>query len=472
MSRLIFSEKSWDMLGYPSKIDIAEGAARTSKSTTVMFKLGLIVNQSKYTQFFIAGASSVVARRNLVDNPNGFKDMYAGYVREGTDNRKGNHLVFTDSKGIEKYIYVFGYSDRSRWKDVLGGTSGGGVIDEINTANQDFINEVFRSFASVDNWWLGATLNPDNPDLDIYNNLINKSRPLKKWSKDIPPSIIEELKKTKPMSGAIYWHFNFSDNYLMTEEKIDAFKEMYPPDSFFYRSKIMGERGVAEGVIFGKYLNESFFSKAIEVVHEGRKQVMNEIDYNLQTNRYLRYSFGLDLGNNEIKNGTILTWSGITRGYKERHVIDVYECTATETNALVNEICYKLKEWTDKIMDLGLVDGLWIDGYGAIAIMIPTIRKRLKDLRINIKSDLAIKFGDDGGRMSRMLLYLMLINQKRVKYNRTPGCKALFKNLCKIVYSDDDGLPLDENKIENDYYDSDCYSMTPYTKFLNKITVV
>ena len=52
MSRLIFSEKSWDMLGYPSKIDIAEGAARTSKSTTVMFKLGLIVNQSKYTQFF------------------------------------------------------------------------------------------------------------------------------------------------------------------------------------------------------------------------------------------------------------------------------------------------------------------------------------------------------------------------------------------------------------------------------------
>ena len=142
-------------------------------------------------------------------------------------------LYLPTQKGLKKYIYVFGYSDRSRWKDVLGGTSGGGVIDEINTANQDFINEVFRSFASVDNWWLGSTLNPDNPDLDIYNNLINKSRPLKKWSKDIPPSIIEELKKTKPMSGAIYWHFNFSDNYLMTEEKIDAFKEMYPPDSFF-----------------------------------------------------------------------------------------------------------------------------------------------------------------------------------------------------------------------------------------------
>ena len=211
-------------------------------------------------------------------------------------------------------------------------------------------------------------------------------------------------------------------------------KKCIHPTASFYRSKIMGERGVAEGVIFGKYLNDSFFSKAIEVVHEGRKQVMNEIDYNLQTNRYLRYSFGLDLGNNEIKNGTILTWSGITRGYKERHVIDVYECTATETNALVNEICYKLKEWTDKIMDLGLVDGLWIDGYGAIAIMIPTIRKRLKDLRINIKSDLAIKFGDDGGRMSRMLLYLMLINQKASQVQSNSWMQSIVQKTYARLY--------------------------------------
>ncbi len=471
MSKLIFSEKSWDLFKYPSRIDIAEGAARTSKSTSIMFKFGLHVDQSDYTQFFIAAQSSVVARRNLVDNPNGFMDMFDGYVTDGKNPKIGNYLRFIDSKGIEKFIYVFGYSDSARWKQVLGGTSGGGVIDEINTANQDFINEVFRSFASIDNWWLGATLNPDNPDLEIYNNLINKARPLKKWVKDIPPSIIEELKKVKPMPGAVYWHFNFSDNYLMTDDKIDAFKSLYPPDSFFYRSKIMGERGVSEGVIFGKYLNDSFFSEDIEVVYEGKKQVMNEIDYYLLSNQYIYYSFGLDLGNNELKNGTILTWSGITRGYKERHVIDVYECTSTETNALVNEICLKIVEWTNMIVDLGKVTGLFVDGYGAIAIMIPTIRKRLKSLNINIKTNLAIKFGDDGGRMSRMLLYLMLINQKRVKYNRTPGCKKLFKNLCKIVYADD-GLPLDQNKIENDYYDSDCYSMTPYTKYLNKITVV
>jgi hypothetical protein len=231
----------------------------------------------------------------------------------------------------------------------------------------------------------------------------------------------------------------------------------------------MGERGVTEGVIFGKYLNDSFFSKDIEVVIDGKKQMMNEVDYNLKTNKYMRYSFGLDLGNNEVKRGTVLTWSGITRGYKQVHKIDVFECQSTETNALVNEICSKLMEWSIKIFDLGMVDGLWIDGYGAIEILIPTIRKRLAALKINIKADLAIKFGDDGGRMSRMLLYLMLINQHRVLYNRTDGCKKLVKNLRKIVYGED-GLPLDENQQEMDYYDSDCYSMTPYTKMLNSIT--
>lgn len=71
-----FSEKSLDLIACPSRIDIAEGTARSSKSTSVMFKLGLKVNMSNYNQFFIAGSTSGVARRNLIDNRNGFKDMF------------------------------------------------------------------------------------------------------------------------------------------------------------------------------------------------------------------------------------------------------------------------------------------------------------------------------------------------------------------------------------------------------------
>lgn len=468
--RFNFSEKSLDLISCPSKIDIAEGTARSSKSTSIMFKFGLHVERSEYNQFFVSGTTSGVARRNLIDNKNGFLDMFKGVVKDGTNPKHGNHLIFTDTKGREKIIYIFGFKDRARWQTVLGSTLGGGVVDEINTADPQFIKEVYRSLISVNDFWLGATLNPDNPDKEIYSELINRSRPLKKWVHDIPVEIIQEL-KTQPTTnlipGAVYWHFNFKDNPTMTEDKIAWFKTVYPQGSFYYNSKILGIRGVAEGVIFGKYLNDTYLSQQIEVVYDGIKQFMDEIEYNIKTHHYIRYSIGIDLGNNEIKRGTVLTFSGITRGYKDVHVIDTYQATSTEANALVIEICRVVIGWYMKIKNPENFDGVWIDGYGSVHLLIPTIRKQLIKMGYGrIKVDLCIKFGDDGGREARMMLLLLLINQKKVKFANNLGGKELLKQLKKIVYAED-GLPLDENKIENDYYDSFCYSFTPYTVKLN-----
>ena len=47
----------------------------------------------------------------------------------------------------------------------------------------------------------------------------------------------------------------------MTEDKVNRFKQMYPSDSFFFASKILGLRGVVEGVIFGKYFQWSIIFK-------------------------------------------------------------------------------------------------------------------------------------------------------------------------------------------------------------------
>lgn len=466
-----FSEKSLDLISYPSKIDIAEGPARSSKSASIAFKLGIKIENSNYNQFFVSGTTSGVARRNVVDNKNGFLDMFRGNVRDGTNPKYGNHLIFTDSKGKEKIIYIFGFKDKARWQTVLGSTLGGGIIDEINTADPNFIKEVYRSLISVNDFWLGGTLNPDNPDKEVYTELINRCRPLKKWVHDIPPEIIADL-KTSPsdriIMGATYWHFNFKDNPIMTDDKVAFFKQLYPIGSFYYNSRILGIRGVAEGVIFGKYLDDSFFAKNIEVVYDGIKQKMNEIDYRMKVNDYIRYSIGVDLGNNEIKRGTVLTFTGITRGFKGVQPIDVYQAESTETNDLVAEICNKIISWHKKIRDPGRFSGVWIDGYGAINLLIPTIRKKLMSMGYpQIKVDLCVKFGDDGGRESRMMLLLLLINQHKVLFDTTQGCKELYKNLRKIVYGED-GLPLDENQIEMDYYDSFCYSFTPFTTRLNE----
>lgn len=475
-----FSQKSLDMLMCPSTFDLLEGTARSSKSTSVMFKLGLMIEQSKQNQFFIAGTTAVVARRNLIDNKNGFLEQFKGCVKEGTNPRYGSHLLFIDSKGMQKIIYIFGFKDKARWKTVLGSTVGGGVIDEINIADMDFINEIYRALASVDNFWIGATLNPDNPDKEIYKRLINKSRPLKKYLNDIPPSILKELAKEKPIPNAIYWHFNFNDNPAMTEDKVNRFKQMYPSDSFFFASKILGLRGVVEGVIFGKYLSNALFSKSINEFIGGKTQTIDEIDFDMINARHVKYLIGVDLGGNQgDKKGTTMQFTGIKRGYNGVDFIDHHIVEATEANDIVIEIADKIQEWYVQIQNKSAFDEVYIDGYGAVGMLLPTIRKRLIAIGLNLKVRLSVKFGSletqkkvadkapVGDRLSRMVLLLLLIHQKKVRFKNTKIMHTVMDALKTLVYAED-GLPLDNNQLAMDIYDAVCYTITPFASKLNE----
>ena len=82
---------------------------------------------------------------------------------------------------------MLGYDNKDKWQNVLG-SQFGVYIDEINTADIDFVREI-----STRNDYLMATLNPDDPSLPIYKEFVNRSRPYKKYAKDIPSEIMAEL---------------------------------------------------------------------------------------------------------------------------------------------------------------------------------------------------------------------------------------------------------------------------------------
>ena len=85
------------------------------------------------------------------------------------------HILFHTSGG-DKIIFVVGYGNKRKWKDALGGQYGCLYIDEINTADIEFVRE-----AAMRSDYLMATLNPDDPGLDVYKEYINCSRPLPEW---------------------------------------------------------------------------------------------------------------------------------------------------------------------------------------------------------------------------------------------------------------------------------------------------
>lgn len=116
------------------------------------------------------------------------------------------------SKG-DKIIYVLGYDNKARWKKALGGQYGCLYIDEINIADMEYVRE-----ASMRCDYLMATLNPDDPNLPIYREYINCSRPLPEWKNETPNEILNMLNE-EPKPGWVHWFFSFEHNYGLSTEK-------------------------------------------------------------------------------------------------------------------------------------------------------------------------------------------------------------------------------------------------------------
>ena len=100
--------------------------------------------------------------------------------------------------------------------------------------------------------YLMATLNPDDPNLDIYKEYINCSRSLPEWEHETPREIKEELKE-EPKHGWVHWFFSFKDNLGLSAEKRQMIIANTPKGTKIWKNKIEGLRGKATGLIFPNF---------------------------------------------------------------------------------------------------------------------------------------------------------------------------------------------------------------------------
>ena len=100
--------------------------------------------------------------------------------------------------------------------------------------------------------YLMATLNPDDPGLDVYKEYINCSRPLPEWSMRTPQEIKDELKE-EPKPGWVHWFFSFADNLGLSEDKLKRIVQNTPKGTKIWKNKIQGLRGKATGLIFPNF---------------------------------------------------------------------------------------------------------------------------------------------------------------------------------------------------------------------------
>lgn len=241
------SQKYKDFINTVDNVDadFLEGTTASGKTTVgAGVKFMRMVSRSRKKLHIIASKTTGTAEKNIIQQDNGILDIHpkARYYGNGDKDNKLPHIKFEG-----KVIYILGYDNRDKWELVLGSQFGCVYIDEINTANIDFIREI-----STRNDYLMATLNPDDPNLDVYKEFINRSRPYKKYAADVPEEIMQELKED-PVPKWRYWFFTFRDNLSLTPEAIEKKIRSAPPGTKLYKNKIQGLRGKATGLIFSNF---------------------------------------------------------------------------------------------------------------------------------------------------------------------------------------------------------------------------
>lgn len=348
--QLMLSDKYKAFLKCDAPVEFLEGTTAAGKTTVGLFKFMLKVAQSKKKLHIIAAKDTGTAEKNIINKDLGIVDDFgvlAEYNGNGTSDEKIPHILF-HARGGDKVVYILGYGDRKKWQKALGGQYGCLYIDEINTADIDFIRE-----ASMRCDYLMGTLNPDDPNLPVYKEYINCSRPLKEWEDETPKEIKSELKE-EPKPGWVHWFFSFKHNLGLSQDKINKIIQNTPKGTKIFKNKIEGLRGRATGLVF------SNFDRKKHVV--SKEWVKNQVK--VGNIKFKQFSVGLDTAYSQKSADTIamvfqaITDDGILLTLDEK----IYNNAKLDTPIAPSDVVRNLVDFLDRNKDeWGLCRSVFID---------------------------------------------------------------------------------------------------------------
>lgn len=301
MANLVLSPKYKAFLKCNAPVEFLEGTTMAGKTTVGIFKFILKCAESPKKLHIIAAKDTGTAEKNIINKDLGIIDDFGVLVEyngNGTKDDKIPHIILHTSSG-DKTIYVMGYGDRKKWQKALGGQYGCLYIDEINTADIEFVRE-----AAMRCDYFMATLNPDDPNLPVYKEYINCSRPLVEWQDETPTEIINELRE-EPKHGWVHWFFSFTHNLGLKQSELDRVLTNTPKGTKIYKNKVQGLRGRATGLVF------SNFDRARHV--HSKEWAMQFATKERGKEKFIAFSSGMDTAYSSKSPDTVaMTFFGFT----------------------------------------------------------------------------------------------------------------------------------------------------------------
>lgn len=417
------------------KQSVAEGAVRSGKTIDhcIIFSMYLETCEDKI--HLASGSSLPNAKLNIGDcNGFGLEHIFRGRCRWG--KYKSNEALFVQTKTGEKIVIFTGGGKSDSYKSILGNSYGGWIATEINEhydcddSRTSFIKVAMaRQIASVHPFTLWD-LNPSNPNADIYKNYIDKFMGLD-WYR--------------------YEHFNIFDNATMSQERIEEIKNKYDMNSVWYKRDILGERMVAEGLVFPYFANNC---KPYLFKYQSLKEKMKE-----KGKRFSHLIIGVDFGDNGSKYSWHLT--GFTNDWDYMWALD--EGDMAKSNAIdATKFCKAFVRFYKRCIECyGYIE--WIFPDSASNTLINTLRAYFYAEGLDGSIIAPVKKNE---LTDRPITVDSLFVTGRLKIEE--HCKNLINALSELVWDEKKDIPKDENVNNiNDDWDSFCYTFITHSKYID-----
>lgn len=221
---------------------VAEGAIRAGKTIDNCY-IAYKYLMATPDRFHLASGSTLAnAKMNLgICNGFGLEALFRGRCRWG--KYRDNEALFISTPTGEKVVLFVGGGKADSYKKILGYSLGLWIATEINEhydsddSKTSFVKVALgRQVAAVMPMRIWD-LNPSSPQSPIYSQYIDHYREIRR-------------------PGYLYEHFTIDDNWSLSAQRREEIKRDYDPNSIWYRRDILGQRVVAEGLIYRSFADD------------------------------------------------------------------------------------------------------------------------------------------------------------------------------------------------------------------------
>lgn len=241
-------------------VSVAEGAVRAGKTIDNIAVFAWMINRGVPDRIHLATGSTAANAKLNIGDANGFGLEYIFRGRCRWTKYKGNEALAIKSRGREYVVIFAGGGKADSYKKIRGNSYGMWIATEINLHHEATIKEAFNRQLAARVRRIFWDLNPVGPSAWIYKEYIDR---------------FEEQ-----FGGRYnYQHFTIRDNRTISAQRLAEIEAQYIPGSIWYQRDIMGERCVAEGLVYPMFDKERHVLKA-PVETEGEYYVSS--DYGIQ----------------------------------------------------------------------------------------------------------------------------------------------------------------------------------------------